>query len=298
MRKFDMRNFAGHRFVLPVSLAVTITISGCTAPSETTGIGAATGGAIGAGLGAIIGSQTGDPGAGLVIGALAGSAGGGLVGNALQAQEEAIKTQDEAIERQERVISAQRRELNELRQMRGDAGPPLRNSGVESDDLGRVDSPIEPLGRMKERSLTGSASSALEEREIKTTSPATLDTADTSTGGSALTPPGRRRATFPVQDVGRAATSTVSIDPSDSEECRKAGNEMQSATKTSDASEQLFHIRRALRLCPDKPAFHSELAKVYRKLGRDSDAEFELSEAKRLGDFVSAPSGRKARDRY
>ena len=37
---------------------------GCTQPGETTGVAAATGGVIGAGLGAIVGNQTGDAGSG------------------------------------------------------------------------------------------------------------------------------------------------------------------------------------------------------------------------------------------
>jgi hypothetical protein len=291
-----MRHFAGHHSILSLSLVAAIATSGCTAPSETTGIGAATGGAIGAGLGAIIGSQTGDPGAGLVLGALAGSAGGGLVGNALQAQEEAIKTQDEAIERQERMISAQRRELNELRQMKGDVGPPLRKSTADSSDLARIDESTEPLGRMRERSLTGTASTNLRERELGRSFP-TQDTDDTFPQENPP-PSGQRRAAFPVEETDRTFVAPTTIDSSESEECQKAGTEMKSAAKTAEASEQLFHIRRALRLCPDKAAFHSELAKVYKKLGRDSDAEFEVSEAKRLAGDAAEPAVRKIRDRY
>jgi hypothetical protein len=90
-------------------------LSGCTEPGETTKVGAATGGVMGAGLGAIIGSQTGDPGAGLVLGAVAGSGTGALVGNSIEAQQKAIRSQDEALERQQRIIQSQKREIEELR---------------------------------------------------------------------------------------------------------------------------------------------------------------------------------------
>ncbi len=105
--------------VISGSLIVVLSIglSACTEPGETTEMAAATGGAIGAGLGAIIGSQTGSTGGGLVLGALAGGATGGAIGNALEAQEKTIRTQDEAIEKQDRTIAAQRTELEELRRM-------------------------------------------------------------------------------------------------------------------------------------------------------------------------------------
>ncbi len=90
-------------------------LSACTEPGQTTGLGAATGGVIGAGLGAIVGSQTGSAGTGLVIGSVAGASAGGLVGNALEAQDKAIRTQDEALERQQRIMQAQRNEIEELR---------------------------------------------------------------------------------------------------------------------------------------------------------------------------------------
>ena len=95
--------------------AILIGLSGCTEPGETTQIGAATGGVMGAGLGAIIGSQTGNAGSGLVLGAAAGAGAGALVSNQIEAQQKSMRTQDEALERQQRVIEAQRRELEELR---------------------------------------------------------------------------------------------------------------------------------------------------------------------------------------
>jgi osmotically inducible lipoprotein OsmB len=118
-------------FAASLFLSSCLTLSACTEPGETTGVAAATGGVIGAGLGAIVGSQTGSAGAGLVIGAAAGSASGALIGNALEAQEQGIRAQDEAIERQERTIAAQRVELEELRRMNQDSPKARLKSNLE-----------------------------------------------------------------------------------------------------------------------------------------------------------------------
>ena len=68
--------------------------------------GALTGGALGAGLGAIIGNQTGSTGAGIAIGSAIGALGGAAVGNS-------IDTTDRSIDERDERISAQERELRE-----------------------------------------------------------------------------------------------------------------------------------------------------------------------------------------
>ncbi|RMD87382.1 MAG: cell envelope biogenesis protein OmpA, partial [Candidatus Dadabacteria bacterium] len=73
-----------------------LAVNGCTVPGDTTKLGAATGGIIGAGVGALVGSQTATPAGGLIVGGLAGSAAGAAVGNALEAHEEQLRRQDEA----------------------------------------------------------------------------------------------------------------------------------------------------------------------------------------------------------
>ena len=118
------------RIGLPVSIfskgivfLATVALFACTEPGQTTAVGATAGGVLGAGLGAIVGSQTGNAGAGLAIGTLAGAGTGALIGNTLEAQDKAIRAQDEALERQQQVIAAQRREIKELRQVAGDDKP-------------------------------------------------------------------------------------------------------------------------------------------------------------------------------
>ncbi len=117
MRVLEAYSIISRGFLAIGLLAV---VSGCVEPGEKTGIGAATGGAIGAGLGAIVGNQVGSTGEGLVLGGLAGAGAGAAMGNSLEVQDQAIQQQDEALERQERVIMAQQREIQELRRLGSD----------------------------------------------------------------------------------------------------------------------------------------------------------------------------------
>ena len=157
---------------VPITLAIlgVLFSVGCTQPGETTGVAAATGGVVGAGLGAIVGNQSGDAGSGLALGALAGSATGALVGNALEAQQEAIRTQDEAIERQERMITAQRAEIEELRRVSQDSLS-FRNSSAQG--LNTKATNAAPAVRGREIALAGSGAAIRETtlRDAETSHP-------------------------------------------------------------------------------------------------------------------------------
>ena len=80
------------RFLCWVAAAVILTV-GCETPEgepDRTGTGALTGGALGAGTGAIIGSQTGHAGEGALIGGALGALTGGIIGNAMDQQQREI----------------------------------------------------------------------------------------------------------------------------------------------------------------------------------------------------------------
>lgn len=65
-------------------------------------------------------------------------------------------------------------------------------------------------------------------------------------------------------------------------ECQDAAKELARAGERSLPADKLFHLRRALRLCPGEPRYHLELAALYRSLGRDGDAIYEYHEATRV----------------
>jgi hypothetical protein len=78
-------------------LAAALVLTGCVGPDgspDRTGSGFLTGGAIGAGTGALIGSTSGDAGKGALIGTAIGMIAGGLVGHSMdQAERSRLQTQ-------------------------------------------------------------------------------------------------------------------------------------------------------------------------------------------------------------
>ncbi len=98
-------------------VALSLLLSACSESKGLSGreTGAIGGGALGAGLGAIIGHATGRTGEGIAIGAGVGALSGGLLGNESDVQDERYKSQDEALRRQEEELRRQRREIQELR---------------------------------------------------------------------------------------------------------------------------------------------------------------------------------------
>ena len=81
----------------------------------TTGVSAATGALIGAGIGTLVGSSTSHAGEGFVLGSLAGAAAGGAIGRGFEDLQSQIDNQEEEIVRQEESIRNQKKTLQELR---------------------------------------------------------------------------------------------------------------------------------------------------------------------------------------
>jgi osmotically inducible lipoprotein OsmB len=254
--------------------------SGCTEPGETTEVAAATGSVIGAGLGAIVGSQTGDAGAGLVIGAAAGAGTGALIGNSIQAQEETLRTQDEAIERQEKVIAAQRSELNELRKMNQDAPSfktRLSNSLDASDGRASYRPRIEPQPLLQEKSLQPELPvqpQIQQNTSQKGYSASLYDNAPPKTAEVKIAP-----VKLADEKIESSDVTDESVSSPTTTECAQAEQEIGKAKISSDNSDKLFHTRRAIRLCSDRPSYHQTLGEVYMSLNRKDDALFEFQEA-------------------
>lgn len=302
--------------------------SGCTEPGETTGMAAATGGVIGAGLGAIVGSQTGDTGTGLVIGAVAGSSAGALVGNAIEVQEKTLRTQDEAIERQDRMIASQRAEIEELRRLDRDGmargrddvtrgrfagtGPssPTQRTVVPHAVVPRAEgireSTMTPASRAVpvERTIELPKSSPVKSEPAKSVAPK-VTTAKVAPKSVPVKAPEISAAL--VEETVTVEERVVAIEPkletpveaglaadvtgalqgaqptgSTGSECANAADEISKAGIATDSADKLFHLRRALRLCPDNADYHNRLGEVYLSLSRTSDAEYEFREALRL----------------
>lgn len=77
-------------------------------------------------------------------------------------------------------------------------------------------------------------------------------------------------------------TSALNSVPSDASDCTGAKSEAEKAGEKTEPADKLFHIRRALRMCPDDPAYHVQLGELYKTLNRTDDAMFEYKEALRI----------------
>ncbi len=380
---------------LLIFVVTLVVLAGCAEPGDATRTGALGGGAVGAGLGAIIGSQTGDPGAGVAIGALAGAGAGAAIGNAFDARDAAIRNQDEAIARQEQLLRAQQKEIRDLRDLSQDS--PAFDASSENSPRARYGEPFGhssrpgmvrvPAGPLKipahlrpqgespsQRASTSSGWGGTSSDDRSRTmaydnsfhafdppSESTIDTfeareqrlkafksPEVNPASNSGQPSSVREAPVDfAQDTGnnigavepafygedrdandlRAAVdnsvpqdntveeSNIRLEDGSaprpafeeiehgqtfdkpeevatkgtvkevmpvSAECQDAKSEIEQAMSASDTADKLFYYRRALRLCPDNPTYHTGMGKLYLTLGRAEDARFEFSEALRL----------------
>lgn len=303
-----------------VSVLMVTAMAGCESmqswdpeiPQDKTTIGAATGGVLGAGLGAIVGNQTGDPGTGLVVGALAGAGTGAAIGNSLDNQDQALDQQDQAIKRQETALSAHEREIQSMRGTRGDyprtattgsstAGSysassprsypayPTRVDSVARNnaaDLSARDASPPPL---HESNLVGSNEGA----SVAPALPAAKYAQDDwrarprpNDSPADIQPAPKTGFETSNSNIGDTTTSTASARDAGAlgqgDDCTEAQREASKGDAAADGADKLFHFRRALRLCPSDPRLHNSLGKTYVKLNRKADAEFEFNEALNL----------------
>jgi len=97
--------------------------------------GALTGGALGAGLGAIVGRQTGHTGAGIAIGAATGLLGGGALGSGIDERDQQNARRGQDITNQESVLAENRKLIEELRRRGADARGTDRGVVVNLPDV-------------------------------------------------------------------------------------------------------------------------------------------------------------------
>jgi predicted Zn-dependent protease len=88
----------------------------------------------------------------------------------------------------------------------------------------------------------------------------------------------RARATRASEPTSRLASEDLAPQQLSSS-CKEAENERKQAVAASESPEKLFHLRRALRLCPESPIFHHELGKAYLAMKRPADAEYEFKQS-------------------
>jgi tetratricopeptide (TPR) repeat protein len=306
-------------------VAIMVAASGCTQPGETTGYAAATGGVIGAGLGAIVGSQVGSAGAGVAIGAAAGTGAGYAIGNAIEGNEKKLAVQEERLNRQEETLRAQRNELDNLKTVERDS---YRSSGdsyamnrantggggvaryatateiaaarnsVDRKDYGRAQlntntlrapstaptlpeksRSIAPAAALGATAAASTGASSIKEKNLIDAPTASID----ASGKEEL------HHTAPAESQPNTVAQPASLNNSQpAAGCTNGDEELAKASAATDSADKLFHIRRALRLCPDNASYHVQLSELYTTMNRSDDARFELQEALKLDPSHSA----------
>ena len=242
-------------FLAFTSLAALITACS-SSEMDNTEMGAVSGGVVGAGLGAIIGGATGNTAGGLAIGATAGTAAGAGAGYSLQQGEDQINAQDQIITERQQHIDANRVEIDSLKALSServafaDTPQPYRSS-VSFDSSA-------PSGnyRIAEKSLV--------EKQVEIAPIEVVSEVSEPVEIAKIVP-------APVEP----SVETRDLTP----ECKQAYDEAKEGEQAEDISDKLFHVRRALRLCPQESNYHNRLGELYVSLDRTSDAEFEFQQA-------------------
>ena len=279
-------------------------ITGCAKPRQTTAVGAAAGGALGAGLGAIVGNQTGNAGSGVAIGAVAGAATGALIGNALQAQQEKVDSQKETLQRQDQAIRAQRSEIDELRRMQSDTGhSSARTQNVnaylveqkrlqlqkrgpaprgQSNTSSYSPPPLamkssEPLARYEAKP----AALPVETKKVKASAPVGkgIEEKDLASVASTNAEAAKTDVSTDVVALKEDTTAKVAETTKAKSGCEEGKEARDTAASSSDDSDKLFHLRKALRLCPNSAETHYDLGKAYLHMDRAADANYEFKQA-------------------
>ena len=272
---------------LLLTAVTAFAIAGCAKPRQTTAVGAATGGALGAGLGAIVGNQTGNAGSGVAIGAVAGAATGALIGNALQAQQEKVDSQKETLQRQDKAIRAQRSEIDELRRMQSDTGySSARTQNVNAYLVERKRLQLQKRGPTP-RGQSSTSSYSPPPLAKKSSEPLARYEANPE---PPLVETKKVKASAPVgegiEEKDLASVASTNAEAAKGSEptklksgCEEGKEARDTAASSSDDSDKLFHLRKALRLCPNSAETHYDLGKAYLHMDRAADANYEFKQA-------------------
>jgi Flp pilus assembly protein TadD len=70
--------------------------------------------------------------------------------------------------------------------------------------------------------------------------------------------------------------------------CTEGKEAREAAASASDDSDKLFHLRKALRLCPNSAETHYELGQAYLHMDRAADASYEFKQALSINPGYSA----------
>ncbi|HMO01893.1 MAG TPA: glycine zipper domain-containing protein [Oligoflexia bacterium] len=300
MSYLNCRCWLSSLFLLAQFFLFGCTQLGMEQPGEKTQIATVTGGVLGAGLGAIAGSASGNAGVGLVIGAAAGAGAGAMIGNEMDRQDSRTTTQSERIRRQEEELRNQAGELDHLRRL--SHNPSI--GSVASGNMGSFSGSERAAFDTSTISLSPPKSERRETISVdeKTTRAATISDRLIDIHSQEQMVAAKRlkveseydkendlvnnTLAVDINDTATSKSSTIKM--SGGADCVLADGEMKRAESSVSTADKLYHMRRALRLCPSSPVYHNAIGEMYVAMGRTSDARYEFDEALKLDPNFSA----------
>lgn len=227
---------------------------------------AAVGAIVGAGLGAIIGSQAGDPGVGLALGAVAGGSIGSMIGNQFDSKDEKLASQSEVIETQQQEINSHKSRIEELQRQS------QQQVHFQSSDIDlTVEKNAYSLNKDEHsrNSLNSDGASPTVQKE--------------SVEYAAVSPIAPKFDNIiPPESKGAYDWKESEKDNRVASQCPDGDAEVALAMQQKEAADKLYHLRRALRICPEKAEYHNAIGEIYVGLERVDDARFEFNEALRI----------------
>ncbi len=103
---------------------------------------------------------------------------------------------------------------------------------------------------------------------VKAPAPATIDVKPIPPAPVAVEPAG----------VEPVAVLVPAVKDTKAEDCARAEQEFGRAKNSVSDADKLFYLRRALRLCSGKTNYHLAIGRIYGRLGRVDDAEYEFKQ--------------------
>ena len=89
--------------------------------------------------------------------------------------------------------------------------------------------------------------------------------------------------------TGDSAVAAVSATDEGASNCAAAEQEASKSSEASEPADRLFHMRRALRMCPESSDLHNRLGELYLSMkGKKDDAKFEFQEALKLDPSLNS----------
>ncbi len=166
---------------------------------------------------------------------------------------------------------ATRQSMSERNLTQSESGSELQRRFAEQSAHSR-----QPLARKSQDTVSNLSKSAGFE------SPAIVEPAIVEPPASEIQALSSHSGESAAQGQTLGAVGALATETQPSADCTQAGAEAEKAGRSSELADKLFHLRRALRMCPENATYHNDLGEVYLALNRKTDAAFEFREAVRL----------------